>query len=317
VSEMSFSQEAEELSGDRGDFIDIEDAPQPEGVNIVVPDREEIEGEFEEVAEVEEVAEIAPEAIVEELAPVEEPIADSTTGIMIPKSRLDDVLAKNRQLQNQLDQRAPAADPANPTAPPLAMDIDDSYAAVQQAILNDDGESGKQAMVNLLNASNASLRQEMTGTIESSQKQVLESMQYEATYTGFKTQYDVLDENSPNFSADVEDQIREVRDGYILQDYTPRDALTKAVGLVMKPLLMGSAVTPAVTPAAVTRKTGNDISHVDVAAKVATAASQPGELNGVTNGATEYQELDMDTMSQKDFDALPMSIQRRLRGDEL
>lgn len=287
VEEESEQQEEEEESPEpeasSEEVVDgeSEDAPQP--------DIQPIEGSDEHVAE--EVNQQKPP--------------------MVPKSRLDEVLAKQKALQKQLDE-------INQSKQELEKAPEYDFAAkeaeYQQLVL--DGEADK--AVNLRNEiRNAEkdqfmfeVQQKMGQTVQQSQ----EVTALQAKAAEIEAKFPVLNENSVDFNADLQNEVIELRNAFMTQGYAPADALEKATNYTLaakQPSLLNPepvASTPKVDDKVVEKKKVANINK-----KLQAAESQPPEMKG--EGARGEKKIDLNVLSDDEFSALPEETLRRLRGD--
>ena len=111
-----------------------------------------------------------------------------------------------------------------------------------------------------------------------------------------------------DFDKALVDEVLDLQGGLVAQGYTPADALTKAARYVV-----GDAIDGEVEPAAPVEK-----KKTDVKAKVKIANAQPQNLSsGDSSSAAGDGVIDMDTITENEFDALPESKKKELRGDVL
>ena len=126
-----------------------EPVEEPEDVEEVVAEAEE--APVEDVEEAEEPVAVAEEPAGEDDSPsigdqtpvteAEEPVAEEPKRHMVPKSRLDEVLAKQKALEKQLDDLR--AQKQEPGEAPEAYDFDAKEVEYQNLVL--DGEAQKAA----------------------------------------------------------------------------------------------------------------------------------------------------------------------------
>lgn len=288
----------------------VEEVAEEEVVEEVVEevaeetdDSEETEEEVEEVAEEEALAEVAEE----------EPVKKSP---MVPKARLDEVLAKQKALQKQLDD-IKATNEKTDTAPD-AYDFDEKEVEYQTMVL--DGESQKAAALRkeIRKADRAELeyemRQEMTQTVE--QDRVATALQQAAT--AMEEAYPVFDNNSELFDKALTDEVVELRDAFMIKGHDAVEALSKAVNFVVKDNDL-DASTDANSSALTAKSPSVDEvakKRSQVTKKLAAAESQPPELPGESKAKPDPTS-DISGMTEDEFNALPEATLKRMRGDIL
>jgi Skp family chaperone for outer membrane proteins len=288
---------------------DVMEVGEPLDMNFGLGVEEELVLESAEEAE-----ELVPESaeLEAELAePEPEPQAKMP---MVPKARLDEVLAKQKALQKQLDDIRAKNEPAADA--PEEFDFNSKELEYQQLVL--DGEADKATMLrqDIRKAERQQIayemRQEMNQSVSQNQQQVAlatAAAEMEATYP-------IFDRNSETFDSDRTQEVVELRDAFITQGFEPVDALAKAVNFVVKsndiaavgesaPSLSGKA---------------NSVADIDkkrreISKKLKAAETQPPELPGESSSSRGESYIDINKLSQAEFDALPEATIQRLRGD--
>ena len=293
--------------------FDVEEAIEEvaeDATEEVAEEVEEVAEEVEEVAEeVEEVAEEAEEAAVLE----EEPPKKSP---MVPKSRLDEVLAKQKALQKQLDDLN--AQKTKSEEAPEEYDFDQKEVEYQTMVL--DGETDKAVALRreIRKAERTQLeyemRQEMTQTVE--QDRVATALQQAAN--SMEEAYPVFDNNSDSFDQALTDEVVDLRDAFIIKGLSAVEALSKAVNFVVKDHDLDAAVDDTGSALIAKAKTTDEVAkkRSQVKQKLAAAESQPPELPGESKAKPDVSN-DISSMSEDEFNALPEATLRRLRGDIL
>ena len=275
---------------------------------------EEEEAPAETVAETEEAVE-EPE--------VEEPVAEvepepEPKKIMVPKERLDAVLAKQKALQKQLDEMQ--AQQNVEAEAPEPYDYDAKETQYQEFVL--DGETAKAAALRkeIRAAEKAEMQYEFEKKMgltvqESHQANALQqaAAELEATFPMFNQHHEAFD-------SEATQEVVDLRDAFITQGFTPVDALAKASSFVIKDrgvvdqapesALSAPKAKPAVDEVA--KKRANN------AKKLKAAEAQPPELPGESSSAHgEKPESDFSNMTEEEFNALPEATLKRMRGDIL
>lgn len=271
-------------------------------------EEEEAETETEEVtAEVEEevTAEVEeePEPELEE-APTKKP--------MVPKSRLDEVLAKQKALQKQLDDMKAAQTLAEEA--PSEYAFSDKEIEYQNLVL--DGESQKAAALRaeIRAAERAQLEYEMTQKMTKtvSENQQLTALQQAASE--LEESFPVFDQNSETYNAEYTQEVIDLRDAFILKGENAVAALSKAAKFVVREYSLDTAAPSLTAPP---RNTVDEVAkkRAEVSRKLKAADSQPPELPGESSANRGEKMMDVNSMTEEEFNALPEATLRRLRGD--
>ena len=299
--------------------------PEPE----VAEETEEVvaEAEEEEPAAEEEVVEEAeeaeePEAELEETEEAEEPEEEPVVAekpakkTMVPKARLDEVLAKQKALQKQLDE-INAANEKSAEAPD-AYDFDAKEVEYQNMVL--DGETDKAVALRreIRKAEREQLefemRQEMNQTV--TQDRQMTALQQAAN--AMEDAYPIFDRNSEVYNEDVTNEVVELRDAFMMKGYEAVDALSKAVKYVVKDHDLDQTQESAPSLAGQAQKTDEVArKRAQVTRKLRVADSQPPELPGESSSNHGEKGVDLSTLTEDEFAALPEATLKRLRGDIL
>jgi hypothetical protein len=270
----------EDTSEETVDAVD-DDATQP----VVQPDAEPV----------------AQEEVVEE---VKKP--------MVPKSRLDEVLAKQKALQKQLDE-ANKAQQVQKDAPTYDFALKEQE--YQQLVLDGETQKAVELRNEIRDAEKAQFMFEVEQKMGQNIQQNQELNELQAKAAEIEAKYPILSENDANFDLDLQNEVIGLRDAFIAQGYVPVDALEKATEYTLaakKPELLAPSKAPA--PAPVAEKAQEAKQKANVTKKLEAAESQPPQMTGQSD-AKKQKTIDINTLSEKEFNALPAETLRRLRGD--
>ena len=321
-----------------GDETPTEDAEEPEEEEVEFPAEEEVveveeETEEETADEVEEeeqdsedevtaeeetpdAEQEAAEEIVDELVETEEepekPI-EPPKSPMVPKSRLDEVLAKNKKMQKQLDDIQQKEAEVQAEAP--KYNFDEKEIEYQQLIL--DGESAKAvALRTEVRAAEKEqlmfeMQQQMGQTVQ--QSQAAQDLQEKAKE--IEATFSVLNESHTDFNKDLATEVMELRDAFIVQGYEPADSLAKATEYtlaVKRPELLNGVEDS-------TTKQNKEViqkrQKTTVKKKLEASKSQPPKLQGEGTAKRGDKVADLNVLSDEEFGALPEETLKRMRGD--
>ena len=285
---------------------------------VVEAEEETVAEEVEEEAEetVSEDEQSTEEETVLEEEPEEEAVAEAPKSKkpMVPKARLDEVLAKQKALQKQLDE-VNAANAKSEEAPE-AYDFDAKEVEYQNMVL--DGESDKAVALRreIRKAERAELefemRQEMSQTVN--QDRQMNALQQAAN--AMEEAYPVFNRNSESYNEEYTNEVVELRDMFMQRGYEAVDALSKAVKYVVKDYDLGDSTQESTSLAGQVRKTDELAKkRALVSKKLQAAEAQPPELPGESSALHGEKALDVSAMTEEEFNALPEATLKRLRGD--
>ena len=286
-----------------------EEAEEPVAEESEETVAEEETEEPEEEAEVEEEEEVeAKETPIPEEKPVKKP--------MVPKARLDEVLAKQKALQKQLDEINAANEKAEEA--PESYDFDAKEVEYQNMVLDGETEKAVALRREIRQAERAALeyemRQEMNQTV--SQDRQMTALQQAAN--AMEEAYPVFDRNSESFNEEYTNEVVELRDAFMMKGYEAVDALSRAVKYVVKDHDLDQSAEEAPSLAGKARPVDEVAKkRAQVSKKLKAAEAQPPELPGESSSAKGEKGWDISTMTEEEFDALPEATLKRLRGDIL
>ena len=311
--DLNFMDEEEAAVEETVAEVEVE---EPEVETEETKAEEEAEVEAAQVEETEAQAEEEPEVEAEEetVAEVEEPVAEPKKH-MVPKERLDAVLAKQKALQKQLEELQSQNTPVENAPEPY--DYDTKEAEYQEFIL--DGETAKATALRkeMRAAEKAEIQfemeQKMGQTVEHSQQAtVLQQAAAELEST-----FPVFDQHSETFNADATQEVVDLRDAFITQGYQPVDALSKAANFVIKDHGFADADPESALAAPAVTKPVDEVAkkRANNQKKLKAAQSQPPEIPGESSSSHGEVAQDMSTLTEEEFNALPAATLKRMRGD--
>ena len=274
--------------------------PTEEAVEPAQEDAEEElteEEELPQVAEAEETEDIPP--------PKKKP--------MVPKARLDEVLAKQKALQKQLDDMKEAQAPAEDA--PEEFDYDKGELEYQQLVLDGEAEKAAALRQQMRKSEREQIAYEMRKEMGNTVSQNAQETALATAAKELEEAFPVFDHNSEVFDQDLTQEVVGLRDAFITQGYEAVDALSKAVNFVVKSNdLEAESETPSL---AATKNTQNvaDKKRKEVSRKLKAAESQPPEMPGESSSARGEQAVNLGNLTEDEFNALPDATLKRLRGD--
>ena len=275
--------------------------------------------EPEEEPEAPEVDEDEPSALGEEPEiEAEEPeIGDEPEQKkpMVPKSRLDEVLAKQKALQKQLDDLMAAKEQVENA--PETYDFEAKEIEYQNLLL--DGESQKAAALRaeMRRAERAQIEYEMAQKMEQkvTQNQQMTALQQAAA--DLEANFPVFDRSSPDYSEEYTQEVIDLRDAFIVKGENAVAALSKAAKYVIKEYGLDVDAPSLATKAAPKQVDEVAKRRSEVSRKLKAAEAQPPELPGESSASRGERVADISNMTEEEFSALPEATLKRLRGDIL
>jgi hypothetical protein len=282
-------------------------AEETEEETVAEETEEETVAEEETEEEPDEESEPEPESIADE-KPAKKP--------MVPKARLDEVLAKQKALQKQLDEINAANEKAQDA--PESYDFDAKEVEYQNMVLDGETEKAVALRREIRKAEREQLeyemRQEMSQTVNKDRQ--MTALQQAAS--AMEEAYPVFNNNSEEFDQDMTNEVVELRDAFILKGYEAVDALSKAVKYVVKDHDLDKSVGEAPSLAGKAQKSDEVAKkRAEVSKKLRAAESQPPELPGESSSTHGEKGIDLSTLTEDEFAALPEATLKRLRGDIL
>ena len=289
---------------DRGDNVG---EPEPEPAPVDAPETE--------VAEEPEVEEEVAEEEEPEAEPEPEPEEEPKKKILIPKSRLDDEIAKRRKLEadlaelqkkHQQVETTQAQDEAFEAATKEANALlRQANEAVLDGELDKAAELQQQALVKMSMANKATRAQEVdTDAIYS---QIEAKLELKHTIKDIYANYPEFNHESESADPELIERAVMYEKMYAEMGHTPAEAVRRAVEDTLK-ILAPEKLAPKAAPAA--KKPARDTSNL--APKIDAAKKAPPRPQTTS---AEEPTLDVRTLSDDEWDALPESTKARLRGD--
>ena len=273
------------------------------------------------VPEQKAAAEPATEPVAQEVAAPEPKIAPEPEAKkpMVPKSRLDEVLAKQKALQKQLDDLMAAKTAAE--AAPDSFDFAAKEVEYQNMVLDGQHEKAAALRQEIRRAERAQLEFELTQKMEQkvTQSQQMSALQQAAAE--LETNFPVFDRNSPEFNEKYTQEVIDLRDAFIVKGENPVAALSKAAKFVLREydlVDMSTQVAPSLAAPTATKAAPVDEvakKRADIARKMKAAESQPPDMPGESSAARGEKAFDVMQLTEEEFNALPAATLKRLRGD--
>ena len=280
-----------------------------------LPEEAVVEEVVDEVVEEEVVDEVVEEVVDEEVAEVvedveaEDEVVEEAKKHMIPKRRLDDVVAKQRKAEQEAAElRKELAEALAKAQAIPAIDVRALSKQRNEAVL--DGDLDKAAEIDeQLHAATQQTASEPID-MDALEARVEAKMELKSTLTSVFKEYPQLDTDSDVFDEDLNAEALVFQSAYLNQGYLPAEAVRRAANAairVVRPELLTATEAPKV--AAKARKT-------NVKGNVDASNAQPPKMNqGESGGKTSSEMIDINKLTDEEFDALPEATRARMRGD--
>ena len=272
------------------------------------PEPESVPGNDEQPVEAVEEGSEEPE--VEEVEEVQEPKAP-----MVPKSRLDEVLAKNKEMEKKHQDMEGKETPEAEKLP--EYDFVTKEKEYQDLVL--DGETEKAALLRneIRAAEKEQIMSEMQGKMGQTVQQDRELHELNQKATEIMEVFPIFDEKSKAYDEKLTSEVMELRDAFIYQGYGAADSLAKATEVTLlskKPELLQGDGTETSDPAPkLSQAVQEKKAKATVKKKVEASQAQPPEMKG--ESAKNKKIVDINVLSDDEFGALPEETLRRMRGD--
>lgn len=302
--------------------VEEETTEEPETeVKETEPEAAEDETETEAVDEGEETAEATTEttdegAVQEDVQQVEEEPSqqvEEQKAPMVPKSRLDEVLAKQKALQKQLDELQTAKVEAVTEAP--EYDFAAKEAEYQQFVLDGESEKATALRTEIRNAEKQQIMFEVQQTTTQNIQESTEIQAIQARAAELEKQYPIFDVNSAEHDPDILKEALELRDAFMAQGYDGPYSLERAVNTTLtlkKPELLQTEA-PKIDPKVA--ELNKKKQTAKVSQKIEASQQQPPAMKGEGAAQRGDKPIDLNKLSEKEFSALPEETLKRLRGD--
>ena len=284
----------------------------------------EVDQDDEPVAEVEEEAEDTevepPQAeLDEDEEEVEPSLSDEpdTKKPMVPKSRLDEVLAKQKALQKQLDDLK--ASQVQQEEAPDTYDFSSKEIEYQNLLL--DGESDKAAALRaeIRRAERAQIEYELSQKMQQTVSQNQQATALQQAAAELEANFPVFDQSSDQYNAEFTQEVIDLRDAFIVKGDNAVAALSKAAKFVVREYGLDAEMPSLASDNAPKQRQVDEVAkkRAEVTRKLKAAESQPPELPGESSANRGERMIDVNSMSEDEFNALPEATLKRLRGDIL
>ena len=244
----------------------------------------------------------------------EDPEVEEPKAPMVPKSRLDEVLAKNKEMQKRL-QTLESETKEEDTTP--KYDFVAREKEYQELVLDGETDRAAQLREEIRSAEREQMMSEMQSKMGQTVQQDREAHELNKKANEIMEVFPVFDQKSKQFDERLANEVMELRDAFIFQGYGAADSLAKATEITLirsKPELL-EVETAGTTDAAPTlnKVVQEKKKQANVSKKVAASQSQPPQMKG--ESTQNKKIVDINVLSDDEFGALPEETLRRMRGD--
>ena len=267
------------------------------------PEEQEVEAEAEEVEDTKEE-----EPVLEE----EEEEGD----VKIPKDRFDEVNDRMKKAEGEVkslkEQLETVVEEKNEPEPE-PYDYKAKEKESMDALLEGDAEKYSAINEEIRQAEKAEYLREAKKLAAQGDQQLQENLTFEEAGARIEGEFPQFVEGTDSYSHEAREEMLDLYVGYAKSGaYTRVQALQRAADKAAK--IYGLSATSDVTEE--TPDNVVDIKKPDAKKKAAVANAQPPAMEN-TGGGNEEPKVDVNSMSDEEFDALPESSKMRLRGDIL
>jgi len=243
---------------------------------------------------------------------------------MIPKSRLDQEAQARRaaetramELENRILMLERGGVPG--------IDLPDHTEAMKlynDALLDGKNDIAAQIMNEIQAKNAAAVARQTAETVRAEMRREAQGAALETVISELETKFDFLNNASPNYNPDITGEILDLHELYVRKGFAPADAMRKASDMVLKVSAPAPASAPAEpaapAPAAPAAPSTQDVVRAarEAQARVnATKIAAQPTAEPARSEASPAMALDIENMSDEEFNALPLSKIRELRGD--
>ena len=232
---------------------------------------------------------------------------------MVPKSRLDEVLAKNKEMQKKLQDMEEK--PAEDSAP--KYDFVTKEKEYQDLVLEGETDKAAELREEIRTAERAELLSEVQSKMGQTVQQDRELHELNQKATEIMEVFPVFNEKSKSYDEKLTNEVMELRDAFIYQGYGAADSLAKATEVTLlskRPeLLQGDGSETSDPAPKLSQAVQEKKAKATVKKKVEASQSQPPQMKG--ESTQNKKVVDINTLSDDEFGALPEETLRRMRGD--
>ena len=300
---------ADDSNADRGDDFNPEGEGDEEPANDGTLEQPDTKAEEEPDPKAEEEPEPEPEPD-QYSEPEAEPEAKDQR---IPKDRFDEVNQRMKEAEARLAEiEAAAAAPAPAPAPEPIPEYDFDAAELKYMELVVDGEFEQAQAVRkeIRTAEQEALTVVAKQEAQEAREGARTDISFQEAVNDLEAAYPVFVDGNEGFKQEYVTEVLDLHQGFIDRGMDPVKSIVKATKYVVA---MNDLRTAPAADEGEATPSGKPASKTDAKKKAAAKTTQPPQLPK-EDGQRE-SSIDMSSMSEEEFDALPESKKRELRGD--
>ena len=300
-AEILAEQLAAEAKAKEEEETDDDDAPQQEA---------------EEVEEADEKTPVLKEEEEEEEKEEEVKEEKEEEDVKIPKDRFDEVNDRMKKAEGEVKslktQLESVVEEKHEEPEPEPYDYKVKEKAAMDALLEGDSDKYSEINEEIRAAEKAEYLREAQKLAAQGDQELHESLTFEEAGAKIEVDYPQFVEGTENYNHEAREEMLDLYVGYSKSGiYTRVQALQRAAAKAAK-FYAFEVTTEEVAPDNVV-----DIKKPDIKKKVEASNAQPPVMETSTGGPREEPKMDINSMSDEEFDNLPESTKMRMRGDIL
>jgi len=234
---------------------------------------------------------------------------------MVPKSRLDQVLKKTRELQARVDALTKDEETSEEDSNTSEeFDFTGKEKEYQNALLEGETDRANEIRAEIRTAEREAIMREVGKTVTTStSRQTVEEALIEAA-KNIVVDFPMFDPESEVFNKELTQEVVELRDAYIASGKKPVDALSKAVEMVVRSNGLDSTEEG---PDAKKEKVAAKKDRKSVKEKLDASKQQPAQMGGESARSKSKNDgdIDVEALTDEEWEALPEKTKSRLMGD--
>lgn len=232
----------------------------------------------------------------------------------IPKQRFDEVNERMKNAEARLLQQDTDAEAAR-LAEVNEFDFDGKEREYMELVVDSEFDKAQAVRREIRAAEKAQVELTIGSTALANREQTKVELTFADTVKDLEADYPTMAPGAEGFKQELVDEVLSLHEGFVNQGMTADLAIAKAVKYVAKmndivPLSEQTEDEPAADDTPAPKKKA---SKKEIQAKVKAKVKQPGKMPK----GTDEVSTDLDSMSEEEFDALPESKKREMRGDFL
>lgn len=255
---------------------------------------------------------------VKEEAVVEEEVEEVTEVAKIPKERFDEVNDRMKQAEKERDELKArlnaTAEEKHEEPEPEPFDYKAKEKEAMDAMLEGDADTYSAINEEIRLAEKAEYVREAQKIAKQGDQEVQEALTFDEVGAKIERDFPQFVEGGESYNSQAREELMDLYVGYAKSGlYTRAQALQHAADKAAKihGLLDVAPGTEEIADNVV------DIKKTDAKKKSAVSNAQPPVMEGRAAGMNEEPRIDVMSMSDEEFEALPESTKRRARGDIL